>query len=723
MALSDRHVEDAVERYLAAGDETRAARVVALEAEGAVERGELDRLRSWIMRFPAAVSLPALDLARGLLLATQDHARAIDLCRSAAERAREGGDLELAAAARIAAAGALHRIGRTAGAIELLTQTLAELEDGASHARGRALRLLGLARRDAGDIEAAVDAHTKAEYVFAVLGDPRAQARERCSLGRIHLDQGRLSEAQRAFVEVLDARGAGAELGQILEAQAGLVELRARRGDTDEAVDTLSGGLALAREAGLRDAEAASLRALALIEGLLGNTAKSDEAYESAVQLMRSRCEHHATAALHAAVAERRAARGDTSRAREALRAAEAVLGAGRDGHIVASIALARGSVLEAAGDLTGALAAYWDAAEAGRRVGAAAIENAACVLSAQLDPDQAGAAAYLRRAVLALAAEGDRGVFTMRPALASWLRDRIGALGIPEHEVPAVRELLTQPAALEQVAPVRAGLQVSLLGALDVRIGGQRISDRAWRTSKAKELFSLLLMHRERSLARDEIIELLWPETEPGSGISNFHFTVHSLRKALASTKAETAPTVRTEGGYQLVTSDRSPIDIDVFALLLHEANRFRRAGRGDDAVRLFRASTALYRADLLTDLDAEWVAERREDLVRQHLSALRQLAELELEREDGAAAATACRRFLEREPYDEHVHRLLMRAYRASGDTALIERHYRSLVHLLRSELGTQPERDTTQLYEKLRGKDAPIGGRIAPVRVIAR
>ena len=55
---------------------------------------------------------------------------------------------------------------------------LSELEDGASHARGRALRLLGLARRDAGDIEAAVDAHTKAEYVFAVLGDPRAQARE-----------------------------------------------------------------------------------------------------------------------------------------------------------------------------------------------------------------------------------------------------------------------------------------------------------------------------------------------------------------------------------------------------------------------------------------------------------------------------------------------------------------------------------------------------------------
>ncbi|MBI2983154.1 MAG: hypothetical protein HYY42_03065 [Chloroflexi bacterium] len=58
----------------------------------------------------------------------------------------------------------------------------------------------------------------------------------------------------------------------------------------------------------------------------------------------------------------------------------------------------------------------------------------------------------------------------------------------------------------------------------------------------------------------------------------------------------------------------------------------------------------------------------------------------------------------------------------YRASGDTALVERHYRSLVHLLRSELGTQPSRETTELYEKLRGKDARLGP-VAPVLVTTR
>jgi DNA-binding SARP family transcriptional activator len=302
------------------------------------------------------------------------------------------------------------------------------------------------------------------------------------------------------------------------------------------------------------------------------------------------------------------------------------------------------------------------------------------------------------------------------------WLKDRFDTLEIRVEDRAAVEEILAVPAPAETRAGRGGGLQVSLLGALDVRVAGVRISDRAWRTSKAKELFSLLLLHRERSLGRDEIIERLWPETEPGSGISNFHFTLHALRKALATAKGPSAPTVKTEGGYQLVTAEKAPVDVDVFQLLLHEANRSRRAGRSEDSARLFKATVALYRGDLLTDLDAEWVAERREDVLRQFLSALRQLAELELEREEPAAAAAACQKYLEREPYDEHVHRLLLRAYQAGGDAALVERHYRSLVALLRRELGTDPERETAQLFEKLRGKTGPLGA-LAPVRVPSR
>jgi len=707
----------------------------ALDNAGAAIVAELARLGLLVSKDGASVLDPrVIDLARTeagdadsdplgpaeAALADGRIEDAIALFRSLASGAVENGDAELAARAQIEAASALRHVGRTAAAIDSLTQALSHLEDGVSRQRGRALCLLGLARHDAGDIEGALEAHTKAEYVFAALGDATARARERCSLGRILLDQGRLGEAQRTFVDVVDGRGAGAELGPTLIAQAGLVEVRARRGDAADAVETLTADLAMARGDGLRDAEAACLSALAFVEGALGDTAKSDEAYDAAIRLMRAQGAHRATAALHATTAERRAARGDVARAQEALRSAEAVVGGSRDRLTAAAIALARGSVLETTGDLTGALAAYWEAVDEARIAGAGAIERAACVLAGQLDPDQSRAAAYMRSALLALAAEGDRTVFALRPALANWMRDRVDTLVIPARERPGVLDLLTVRAVIDD-APAAGGttLQVTLLGALDVRIGGQRISDRAWRTSKAKELFSLLLMHRERTLERDEIIERLWPEAEPASGVSNFHFTLHALRKALASTSSPFAPTVRTEGGYQLVTAEKAPVDVDVFLLLLHEAQRFRRAGRADDAVRLFRATAALYRGDLLTDLSAEWVAERREDLVRRFVSALRQLAELELERQDGAAAADACRRYLEREPYDEHVHRLLMRAYHQVGDGALVDRHYRSLTELLRRELHSEPERETTQLYQNLRRKDGGPG-QLAPARV---
>lgn len=626
------------------------------------------------------------------------------------------------ATALIEAASQHRRLGRTTAAIEAIGQALALLDEGASRDRGRALRLLGLARRDSGDIDGALEAHTKAEYVFGALGDTQAQAREHVALGKLHLEQGRLEDAQRAFVRVLDARSAASDIAPVLIAQAGLVEVRARRGDTAEAIDTLASGLTLARNDGLQDAEVASLAAMAFVAGLVGDTAKADEAYTAATAIFRARGAHRATAALHAQVAERRAIRGDIAGAQQAVREAESVMSAGRDPSTVAAIAVARGSILEQTGDLTAALASYWEAVDAARRAGATYADRKAAVLSAQLDPDQSRATGYLRTALLALAQEGDRALFLLRPAMAMWLQDRLGAIEIGAEDRPSVEKLLAVPSETERPAARAGGLQVSMLGALDVRVGGTRISDRAWRTSKAKELFSLLLIHRERSLGRDEIIERLWPETEPGSGISNFHFTVHALRKALGTMKGASAPTVRTEGGYQLLTTEKAPVDVDVFQLLLHEAQRFRRAGRPEDAARLFRATTALYRGDLLTDLEAEWVAERREDLLRQYLSALRQLAELELEREEPAAALGACRTYLEREPYDEHIHRLLMRAYHASGDGALAERHYRSLVTLLRRELDADPERETTQLFEKLRGKGGPAGA-LVPVRVAAR
>src|SRR5439155_400859 len=98
----------------------------------------------------------------------------------------------------------------------------------------------------------------------------------------------------------------------------------------------------------------------------------------------------------------------------------------------------------------------------------------------------------------------------------------------------------------------VAESIQAFVLGPFELRAGGTRISDRGWRTSKAKELFALLLLDRQRAVSRDELVAQLWPETDPASALSNFHFTLHALRKALASAGAsEATSVVRTDTGY----------------------------------------------------------------------------------------------------------------------------------------------------------------------------
>ncbi|MDE3111877.1 MAG: hypothetical protein KGN00_11130 [Chloroflexota bacterium] len=591
--------------------------------------------------------------------------------------------------------------------------------DVASPERGRALRALSAARRDAGEIDGALEAATEAEYVLGAVGDPAGRTRAQCAIGQLQLEQGHLTDAQRSFVRVLDA-SSGADLAPTLSAQAGLVEIRARRGDTADAVDTLVAGMTHARSDGLADMEAECAATLAFVQGVLGDGAERDRAHEIAATILRSTGAHRSAVRLQARIGEQLAMGGDVPAAEQALRTAGAVMGARQDAALTAAVAIARGTVLDAVGDLGGAFACYWEAVQAARAGSSPFLAHKARILSAQLDPDPVRARSELRSALVALARERDREPFLRRPALAVWIRERLDQLGLSAAEREQVEEILSVPLAEPMPSSIGAGLQVSVLGTLEVRVGGVQISDRAWRTSKAKELFSLLLFRRGHPLRRDEIIERLWPECEPASGISNFHFTLHALRRALASTGVASAPTVQTEGGYQLVVSEKIAVDVDVLELLLHEAERCRRTGRGDDAARLYRAGAALYRADLLAGLESEWIADHREDVLRRYLSALRVLAELDLERDDAAASIASCRAYLEREPYDEHVHRLLMGAYRAQGDAALVERHYRSLTQVLQRELGARPERETTQLYEKLRGKGGPAGV-VAPVRVV--
>ncbi len=712
-ALERGHSDQAIYHLQQAGDYKRAASLVREQAEALLSASEVTTLQRWLDGFPPGVErrLPWVLLMRGVLHRIRgDYERALALYKQAEEQFRRAHDLAGLARALIWSGQALRYLRRPKEALEHVREGLGCLGEGASLQGAWALHVLGGCYADIGDTQAASDAYLRADYLFGLLGHLPGQLTEAHAIAQLHLELGDLDEAQRNYLRALTLQQTTGDVNILCWTQAGLVDVRARRGDLAEAPETLASALELAKGSGFRVAQAAIWASTAYVRGLSGDFGGAEDAYRTGVELCRMQGDDGILLRLHTDAAELRALRGDVAAAREALRSAEAIVGLGDIPLAAARVGIARGAVLEAEGQATGAYAAYRAAAERARSVGARYAETKAMILGSRLDAEGQRADRELERAFAAVTKEAYRDLFLPRPGLVAWLRSRVPNLALAPADAETLTALLSpQPAPIaraERVASRADTLQVCLLGSFEVRMGGVRISDRAWRTSKAKELFALLLIESGRAHPRDELIELLWPDSDAASGAANLTFTIHALRLALSSVGVRDAELLvhRPDGSLQ-ITLPVKDVDLDLFQLALRRGHDAKRAGRAEEAAQHLRAAVAVHRGELLLDLESTWIQERRRDVARQFAGGARQLADLELAAGNAAAATRPLQRLIEREPYDEEAHRTLMRAYAESGDADMAVRHYQTLATLLRRDLQTEPQPETQELYVRLR------------------
>jgi predicted ATPase/DNA-binding SARP family transcriptional activator len=131
------------------------------------------------------------------------------------------------------------------------------------------------------------------------------------------------------------------------------------------------------------------------------------------------------------------------------------------------------------------------------------------------------------------------------------------------------------------------------------------------------------------------------------------------------------------------------------------------------------------LYRGDLLAGLALaerpfeEWLTSERERL---HELAIQGLGHLLVHQQKAGAAEPAVQtglRLLALDPLQEPVHRAVMRLYARLGRREAALRQYQHCADALKRELSTQPEAETTQLYQEIlrsrpsRPDRAPVSG----------
>ena len=225
--------------------------------------------------------------------------------------------------------------------------------------------------------------------------------------------------------------------------------------------------------------------------------------------------------------------------------------------------------------------------------------------------------------------------------------------------------------------------VEIRLLGGFGVTVDSRPIPPDAWPQRRAADLVKLLALARGHRMARDEVLEALWPQLAADAAASNLHKAASNARRALGDRGA-----VVLRGGM---------VELGPAAEVTTDVERFE---RGDDSA---------YGGELLpNDPYEQWALGPRSRLHERRLALMRSEGSWE--------------DVLREDPADEEAHRALMRLHVTSGDRSAAARQFRLLCNEL-ARLGAVPSEETLALRRELmRGPavhalrllHAPIEGR---------
>jgi DNA-binding SARP family transcriptional activator len=257
--------------------------------------------------------------------------------------------------------------------------------------------------------------------------------------------------------------------------------------------------------------------------------------------------------------------------------------------------------------------------------------------------------------------------------------------------------------------------VRIHLCGRLEVAWDGEQL-EAGLPSRQGRLLFAFLVLHRERPVRRDELVDALWSEG-PAAGADR------SLRPLLSRLRHALGPD-RLAGRDELAL--RLPSDTWVDVEAVRDGLRGARAAlAGGDATTSWTAARdahALAERGLLPGLEAPWLAPFRAELEHQRVDLLEAvaLAGARLRDAELPEAERAARRAVDAAPFRESSRAALLEVLRRRGNVAEALLAFEAFRTLLREELGSAPGPALLALHrDLLRAEPAPPRVHGAPRR----
>lgn len=253
--------------------------------------------------------------------------------------------------------------------------------------------------------------------------------------------------------------------------------------------------------------------------------------------------------------------------------------------------------------------------------------------------------------------------------------------------------------------------LQVEMLGGFTLRLDGRVISETDGRAKKVWMLIEYLLANRNSDVSQEKLIELLWDDEECDAPFNALKNLVYRARKQLRllDPEAETEYIRFVRNTYGWNNDFPCEVDAERFEQLYRAA-----ADADDDAQKTenYRRAIALYKGEFLPKSSfVGWVIPKSAYYMSLYHDCVHKIAALlrPLGRHD--EIIQICEKAVALYPFEESIHKLLLRAYLDAEQKSKALSHYEYVSDLFYRELNVSISDSFRGLYREITSGGNPM------------
>lgn len=244
--------------------------------------------------------------------------------------------------------------------------------------------------------------------------------------------------------------------------------------------------------------------------------------------------------------------------------------------------------------------------------------------------------------------------------------------------------------------------VRIQMMGGFIVFINEIRMDQALEKTRKGAALMQMLLVSRGQSVSTGRLIASLWPEEESANPESALKTLVSRLRTLLNQIAPDLGKCIVSDRGSYLWIA---PADMEVDFYQVEDLFAELEEADGDRREELIRHLLEIYTGDLLQDCyQNEWARAQSTALHTRYLDAVHELVSILKERRDDEGVIAVCRRALEVDGFDDHLHLELMSSLINRGRTNEAMTQYKHVTNMYYQGLGIRPSDEVQAFYKRI-------------------